>query len=277
MTNPSIAGVVAFVGGGNMAQALIGGLRSAGRPASAIRVVEPLEATRQGLAERFGVVAQPAADAALAEASLVVWAVKPQRFAEAAAAAAPHVAGALQLSVMAGVRSGAIARALGLEPAAARIVRAMPNTPALIGRGITGLHAPAAVTAAERDAIDALLAPTGGRVWVAAESDLDAVTALSGSGPAYVFYLLEAMIAAGERMGLPPAQARELAQATVAGAAALATQSPLPAAALRAQVTSPGGTTHAAITSLEAAGVGEAFGRAIEAARRRAQELGDAA
>lgn len=264
--------VIAFVGGGNMAGALIGGLLRSGQPASTICVVEPAPARRDRLAADFGVAAQAAADARLREAAIVVWAVKPQSFADAAPPCAPFVAGALQLSVMAGVRSDAIARASGSE----RVVRAMPNTPALIGQGIAGLFATPAVDAAERAAVERLLAPTGATLWVARETDLDAVTALSGSGPAYVFYLIEAMMAAAREMGLDDAQGRALAQATVAGAAALAMQSAEPPATLRAQVTSPGGTTHAAISALEAAGVGAAIVAAIRAAERRARELGDA-
>lgn len=263
-------GQVVFVGGGNMAGALIGGLLKAGRPAASIRVVEPVEVQRAKLVQAFGVAPQAAADAALAGAGLVVWAVKPQLFAEAAAPCAAHVAGALQLSVMAGIVTDRIAAATGSR----RIVRAMPNTPALIGRGIAGLYARPEVTAAGRAEVEALLAPTGGTLWVDHEADLDAVTALSGSGPAYVFYVLEAMMQAGTEMGLGSAQARRLAEATFDGAAALAAQSPLPPGELRAQVTSKGGTTHAAITSLDDSGVKAAIVKALHAARSRAEELG---
>jgi pyrroline-5-carboxylate reductase len=266
------APVIAFVGGGNMASALIGGLvRDGGDPAS-VRVVEPEPAQRERLATAFGVTAQEAADARLADAAIVVWAVKPQAFAAAAVPCAPFVGGALQLSVMAGVRSGAIARATGSR----RIVRAMPNTPALIGQGIAGLHAGPEVGAGERAAVERLLAPTGATLWVDAEADLDAVTALSGSGPAYVFYLLEAMTHAAQAMGLDAARGRALAIATVGGAAALAARSAEPPEALRRQVTSPQGTTHAAMTVLEAAGVRDRLVEAIVAAQRRARELGDA-
>jgi pyrroline-5-carboxylate reductase len=150
----------------------------------------------------------------------------------------------------------------------------MPNTPALIGQGIAGLYAEPAVSAAGRDGAEALLAPTGGVLWVAHEADLDAVTALSGSGPAYVFYFLEAMMQAAVEMGLSPEQGRALGQATFAGAAALAMRSDLSPAALREQVTSKGGTTHAAITSLDADGVKTRFVKALHAARARAEELG---
>jgi pyrroline-5-carboxylate reductase len=263
---------IAFIGGGNMASALIGGLVRSGRPPASILVVEPFEAQRAKLAQSFGIGALAAAGAALAAADTVVWAVKPQSFAEAAGPCAGHVAQALQLSVMAGIRSDAIVAASG----SARVVRAMPNTPALIGQGIAGLYARPEVDAAGRARVEALFAPTGQSLWVAREDDLDAVTALSGSGPAYVFFFIEAMMQAGTEMGLQPEQARQLAQATFAGAAALAMASPLAPAELRAQVTSKGGTTHAAITSLQASGVQAAFVRALHAARDRAQELGRA-
>ena len=262
---------IAFIGGGNMASALIGGLIRSGRPASSVRVVEPFETQRAKLAHDFGVLPMPAADASLEGVPTVVWAVKPQLFAEAAAPCAAYVASALQVSVMAGIRSDTIVRATG----SAQVVRAMPNTPALIGRGIAGLFARDAVTAAGRAEAQALFAPTGATLWVAREEDLDAVTALSGSGPAYVFYVLEAMVQAAAEMGLSPEQGRALALATFDGATALAQASDLSPAALRAQVTSKGGTTHAAISSLEADGVKAAFVKALAAARQRARELGD--
>jgi len=261
---------VAFVGGGNMASALIGGLLKSGRDADSVIVVEPMEAQRAKLAHAFGIAARASADASLAAAGLVVWAVKPQLFAEAAVPCAPFVGRALHLSVMAGIRSEAIVKAGG----SARVVRAMPNTPALIGRGIAGLYARPEVSAAERSLVEALLAPTGQTLWVAREEDLDAVTAVSGSGPAYVFYVLEAMMDAAQQMGLSAEQGRRLAVATFDGAAALAAASPLHPAELRAQVTSKGGTTHAAISSLDADGVKDAFVRALHAARGRAEELG---
>ena len=181
------------------------------------------------------------------------------------------MAGALQLSVMAGIRSGAIAAATGTE----RVVRAMPNTPALIGMGIAGLYARDAVSAAERAHVETLLAPTGRTLWVDREADLDAVTALSGSGPAYVFYIVEAIMQAAVDMGLTPAQGKALALATFAGASELARRSDDAPALLRERVTSKGGTTHAALAVLEAAGVKAAFIDALRAAERRAAELGD--
>jgi pyrroline-5-carboxylate reductase len=269
-TTPLSTAPIAFVGGGNMASALIGGLIQAGRQADALLVVEPVEAQRSALARQFGVQAMPAAGPRLASAGLVVWAVKPQLFTEAAAPCVPFVGGALQLSVMAGIGSAALVRASG----SARVVRAMPNTPALIGQGIAGLYATPEVTPAERAFVEALLAPTGQTLWVDAEADLDAVTALSGSGPAYVFFFIEAMMAAAAEMGLPPAHGRRLALATFAGATALAAQSDEPPGVLRERVTSKGGTTFAALESMRADGVAEAIVRALHAARKRAAELG---
>lgn len=263
---------IAFIGGGNMASALIGGLLRAGRAPAAIAVVEPFEAQREKLAQQFGVVAQATVDTRLAGVPTVVWAVKPQLFVEAAAPCAAFVGGALQVSVMAGVRCASVADASG----SARVVRAMPNTPALIGQGVAGLYATPAVDAAARAEVDALFAPTGATLWLDEEGQLDAVTALSGSGPAYVFYFLEAMMQAAAEMGLTEAQGRLLAQHTFAGATALAQQSPLAPQELRAQVTSKGGTTYAALTSLDHSGVKAAFVRALHAARARAQELGRA-
>lgn len=267
---------IAFIGGGNMASALIGGLLRAGSRPADIAVIEPFAAQREKLAQQFGVVAQAAADACLAGAATVVWAVKPQLFAEAAVPCAPWVGAALQVSVMAGVRCAAVAAATGQDGGNARVVRAMPNTPALIGQGVAGLYATPAVDAAARAEVQALFAPTGATLWLDEESQLDAVTALSGSGPAYVFYFLEAMMQAAAEMGLSEAQGRLLAQHTFAGATALAQQSPLPPQELRAQVTSKGGTTHAAITALDDSGVKAAFVKALQAARARAEELGRA-
>jgi pyrroline-5-carboxylate reductase len=261
---------LAFIGGGNMASAIIGGLLKSGRPASSIAVVEPHAPQRQKLLDAFGIQAWPDPRPELAQAAMVVWAVKPQLFAEAALPCAAYVGGAVQLSVMAGVRSERIAQASGSP----RVVRAMPNTPALIGQGISGLFATDAVQPSERQAVEAVLAPTGACLWVAQEADLDAVTALSGSGPAYVFYFLEAMVEAAQAMGLSAEQGRTLALQTFAGATALAQSSDEPLAALRARVTSKGGTTHAALTHMQADGLSPAIVRAIRAAQARAEELG---
>ena len=262
---------LAFIGGGNMASAILGGLLASGQPAAAVQVVEPDPAQRERLRTSYGIDALAAADASLAQAETVVWAVKPQRFADAVAPCTAYLGGALHLSVMAGIRSATLARALGTE----RIVRAMPNTPALIGQGIAGLYARDAVQPGERTRVEHLLASTGRTLWVAREDDLDAVTALSGSGPAYVFYFVEAMVEAALQMGLTAEQGQQLALATFAGATALAQGSADPPALLRERVTSKGGTTDAALRSLEAAGVKASFITALRAARRRAQELGD--
>ena len=262
---------IAFIGGGNMANAIIGGLLKSGRAAASILVVDPGEAQRQKLQADFGVRTLAAADASIAGAAMVVWAVKPQFFQAAAAPCAPHVGSALHLSVMAGIRSDSIARAVASE----RIVRAMPNTPALIGQGIAGLYARGAVRVDDRASVEGVLAPTGQTLWVGREEDLDAVTAVSGSGPAYVFYVVEAMVQAAFEMGLTAEQGRRLALATFAGATALAQASSDAPELLRERVTSKGGTTHAAISVLEHSGVKAAFVAALKAAQLRARELGD--
>ncbi|RZL36086.1 MAG: pyrroline-5-carboxylate reductase [Rubrivivax sp.] len=262
--------VIAFIGGGNMASAVIGGLLRAGLSASQLRVVEPHAPQRDRLAADFGLQPLAAGDATLADAGTVVWAVKPQLFAEAAAPLKAWLGRALQLSVMAGIRTDALVAASGSE----RVVRAMPNTPALIGQGIAGLYARPAVSADERAAVDRLLAPTGQTLWVEREDDLDAVTALSGSGPAYFFFFVEAMMAAAVDMGLSAEQGRRLALATCAGAAALGLASDESPATLRERVTSKGGTTYAAVTSLQGDAVDAAIRRAVLAAQRRAAELG---
>ena len=272
MTTPTLPPTtrIAFIGGGNMASAIIGGLIRQGLPAAQVMVVEPFEATRALLNSQHGVQAHPAPGPFLADADLIVWAVKPQSFREAAAPVAPFAGRALQLSVMAGIRAADIAAASG----SARIVRCMPNTPALVGRGMTGLF-DASGAPADRQLAETVIRTTGDVLWVEREEQLDAVTALSGSGPAYVFYFLEAMQQAGVELGLTPEQARALAVGTFAGGAHLAAQSAEPLATLRERVTSKGGTTHAALTALEQAGVKAAFVKAMHAACVRAAELGD--
>ena len=262
---------IAFIGGGNMASAIIGGLLRQGMAAEQIEVVEPFAAARAALQEQFGIQARAEAGSALARAQLVVWAVKPQTFKEAAAAAAAHTGAALHLSVAAGISTDSIAAWLGSE----RIVRAMPNTPALIGQGITGLFARPAVDAAARALVEQVVASTGKHLWVSEETQLDAVTALSGSGPAYVFLFLEAMTQAGVEMGLGAHQSYQLAVATFQGAAELAARSSEPAEVLRQRVTSKGGTTHAAISHMQQAQLPEQFIAAMRAAEQRAKELAE--
>ena len=260
---------MAFIGGGNMASAIIGGLIAQGVTPAQILVVEPWEEARVNLKKNFGIDALPEAGEALAKAQLVVWAVKPQTFKEAAAVAAQFTRSAVHLSIAAGITSESIAAWLATD----RIVRGMPNTPALVGKGITGLFARAAVTTDEKLLIERVISTTGQFVWVKTENDLDAVTALSGSGPAYVFLFLEAMTKAGEDMGLPAAQAYQLAVATFQGASELAARSDESAEVLRQRVTSKGGTTHAAITHMQATHIPEHFADALKAAQKRAQEL----
>lgn len=263
---------LAFVGGGNMASAIVGGLIKSGCKPADVTVLDPSAEQRERLAQAFGVRTLAAPGADLAAARTVVWAVKPQQFKDAAAAIGQSsLKQALHFSVMAGIRSADIARAVGSQ----RVVRSMPNTPALIGRGIAGLYAGASVSPAERNAIAALLAPTGSTLWVEQEADLDAVTALSGSGPAYVYYFIEAMQEAAQRMGLSAAQGRELAAATFAGATALVQASSETPQILRERVTSKGGTTYAALTHLEGQQVKQAFVEAMLKAQARARELGD--
>lgn len=269
--NPGNPDAVAFIGGGNMASAIIGGLLRQGVPAAQIEVVEPFAPAREKLQAQFGVQARESAGQALQRAALVLWAVKPQTFRDAAAQAAPFTRGALHLSVAAGIRSDSIAAWLGTQ----RVVRSMPNTPALVGKGMTALFAREAVTGADKRRVEEVIATTGEFLWVGAEADLDAVTALSGSGPAYVFFFLEAMTQAGVEMGLTREQAYKLAVGTFAGASELARASSDPAEVLRERVTSKGGTTHAAITSMENDQVKALFVKALHAARDRARELGD--
>ncbi|MFG6440167.1 pyrroline-5-carboxylate reductase [Roseateles sp. LKC17W] len=262
---------LAFIGGGNMAGAILGGLLRAGQVKAAdVLVVEPHAPQRDKLRADFGIEALAAGDAVLAGVATVVWAVKPQLFTAAAEPLQAWLGGALHLSVMAGIPSQALVRMTGSE----RVVRSMPNTPALIGQGIAGLYARPAVSAVERAAVEHLLRPTGQTLWVEREDDLDAVTALSGSGPAYFFFFVEAMMAAAVDMGLSAEQGRRLALATCQGAAALGLVSPESPTTLRERVTSKGGTTHAAITALQADGVDAAIRRAVIAAQQRAAELG---
>jgi pyrroline-5-carboxylate reductase len=262
---------IAFIGGGNMASAIIGGLIRQGLPPAQIEVVEPFAQARDKLKAQFGLAPQAQAGPALARATLVVWAVKPQTFKEAAAQARAHTANALHLSVAAGIRSDSIAQWLGTQ----RIVRSMPNTPALVGKGMTALYARPGVSQPDRARVEQVIATTGESLWVEQEAHLDAVTALSGSGPAYVFFFLEAMTQAGIEMGLSREQAYQLSVATFAGASELARASDDPPEVLRQRVTSKGGTTYAAITSMEQDQVQALFIKALHAARQRAKELGN--
>lgn len=262
---------IAFIGGGNMASAILSGLVRQGMLVQHLDVVEPLAEARQRLQEHHGIEAQAEPGAFLERATIVVWAVKPQTFKEAALQVRPYTQAALHLSVAAGIRSDSIAQWLGNE----RVIRAMPNTPALIGKGITALYARPAVSETDRAHAQRIVATTGDHLWLTQEQQLDAVTALSGSGPAYVFYFMEAMTAAGAEMGLPREQAYQLAVATFIGAGKLAQASHEPPEILRQRVTSKGGTTYAAISAMDDSDMKTLFIRALHAAQQRAQELGD--
>ena len=262
---------IAFIGGGNMASAIIGGLLGQGFAPSQIDVVEPFTPAQEKLQSSYGVTAQAQAGPFLSAADLVVWAVKPQAFRQAAQQVQPYTQNALHLSVAAGIRSDSIARWLGTE----RIVRAMPNTPALIGKGISALFAREPVSLTDKAWIGEVIASTGELVWLDTEDKLDVVTALSGSGPAYLFYFMEAMTTAGVEMGLTREQAHQLTTATFVGAGALAQASPDSPKVLRQRVTSKGGTTEAAIASMEDEDMQAQLINAIYAARQRARELGD--
>ena len=263
-------GRIAFIGGGNMASAIIGGLIKHDIAEAGVDVVEPDADARLTLKKSLGINATELAGSFLSNASLVVWAVKPQNFKDAAAHVSPFTAGALHLSVAAGISSDSISRWLHTQ----RVVRSMPNTPALIGQGMTGVYAREGVTVQDREWIAQVLGTIGQYVWLEREELLDAVTALSGSGPAYVFYFLESMIESGVAMGLSPAQARQLSIETFSGASALARESKDSIADLRQRVTSKGGTTHAAISAMENDQVNLHFSRALMAARDRAYTLG---
>jgi pyrroline-5-carboxylate reductase len=264
---------IAFIGGGNMARAIIGGLVAKGTPAMDIGVVEVDPAARLRLMADFGVSAFESAKGSMQNAEAVVLAVKPQQAREATATAAPFLDDPLFISIAAGVRLQNISRWLG---GARRLVRAMPNTPALVHAGVTGLHAYEGLSLADRKAAEALLGAVGATLWFEREGDLDAVTAVSGSGPAYVFYAIEALQTAAQRLGLDEGASRTLALWTFVGATKLAIERGEEPAVLRAQVTSRGGTTERALQVLEAAGVKELFIDAVRAACERSRELGEA-
>lgn len=265
---------IAFIGGGNMASALIAGLAGKLVSGAHIHVVDPNADQLTRLAAHFGVTTAAAIDGALAAADVIVLAVKPQQMREVAAALLPQLGGgkALILSIAAGIRAADLSRWLGGYGA---IVRTMPNTPALIGKGITGMVATGGVSAAQKEAANSIMQAVGTTVWLDDEAQIDPVTAVSGSGPAYVFYFIEAMQQAALELGLSEAQGRELAIATFVGAAQLAAHSADPVSVLRERVTSKGGTTYAALTSMEGAGVKQAIVEAIKAAAARGKELGD--
>lgn len=263
---------IAFIGGGNMARSLIAGLVRQGIAAETIRVAEPVPALREALVADYGVRAVAAAAEAADGAPLWLFAVKPQvlrsvcdELSTLATAQRP-----LLLSIAAGITARQLDRWLG---GAHAVVRAMPNTPALLGAGVTGLFANAQTSAEQKRQAERLLAAAGITVWVEDEALIDAVTAVSGSGPAYVFLLAEAMEAAGIAQGLPAAAARTLVLQTVLGAARMLTESGEAPSELRRRVTSPNGTTQAAIETFQAGGFEALTATAIAAAAARGRAL----
>lgn len=265
---------VAFIGGGNMATSLIGGLLSNGLPTDRITVSDPAEAQLERLRARFGVKTTSSNAAALSAADVGVLAVKPQQLARVAEEIAPVLKSdrKLMISIAAGIRLKDLQRWLGTSCA---VVRAMPNRPALVGAGVTALVAGQSVTPQERSDSESILGACGKTVWLGDESGMDAVTAISGSGPAYFFLLIEALEQSGIELGLPPATARLLATETARGAGRMAALGPEPPAELRMQVTSAGGTTAAALAVLEQADVRGIFSKAVTAAARRSAELAE--
>ena len=268
MTSPRIG----FVGGGNMARALIGGLIGRGTVASQLSVGEPAPAARESLARDFKVRVSADNRAAIEGCDLVIVAVKPQEAGAVLKALAPQLQGArtVLVSVAAGIQIASVSAWVG---AAVPVIRTMPNRPALIGAGVTGMFAAPGVTMEQRRLAEQTLQAAGQTVWVARESDLDIVTALSGSGPAYFFLLAELMMQAAVAQGLAPEAARQLAVGTLQGAGALARLSDGDLARLRTEVTSKGGTTEAALNVFAAADLGGIVERAMQAATQRSREL----
>lgn len=263
-----------FIGGGNMAASLIGGLVRRGYAVGQITACDPDPDARQRLHAGFGVETSDDNRAAAAQSDILVLAVKPQVMAGVArelSAALGHRP--LVLSIAAGIPLAALDGWLG---AGIPLVRCMPNTPALVGAGATALYAGPGVSADQRQTAEQILAAAGTTVWVEEESAIDAVTALSGSGPAYFFLFIEIMMAVGRDLGLAPEVVRQLTLQTAVGAARMAQDSDLDVAELRRRVTSPGGTTEAAIGVLESGGLAQLLGAAMTAARDRAQALGAA-
>lgn len=262
---------LAFLGGGNMAGALIGGLVARGFDPRAISVIELSPVARERLAARYPIRIATAPDAGVQGSDTLVLAVKPQDMRAALASLAGNVDGKLVVSIAAGVKLEALSRWLGGHR---KLVRCMPNTPALIGAGITGLYAFPEVSPEQRKTAETVLGAVGEIVWLDEERLLDPVTAISGSGPAYVFWFIEQLAASGERLGIPRATALKLALQTVLGAAKLAVSSDKSPSELKSQVTSKGGTTEAALEIFDEEKLAERFARALQAASRRSAELG---
>lgn len=262
---------IAFIGGGNMARAMIGGLRENGSAMADIHVIDPDSDKRTKLAQEFGVTTGDSLPGA-ANADAILLAVKPQQMRDVCIFLGSLLHKQLVVSIAAGLRTEDLSRWLGGYQ---YIVRVMPNTPAQIRAGISALYAMPAVTAAQHGQAETVLKAVGEVVWLEDEVQMDAVTAISGSGPAYVFYFMEAMLQAASELGLSSDQARALCMQTFAGASALAAESAEPPAELRDRVTSRGGTTERALQTMEAAGVKSAIVKAAKAAAEKSRELGD--
>ena len=259
---------ICFIGGGNMAQALIGGLISRGLPATRITVSDPVEKVRALLAEKeINVTGDNSA--AIQDADIVVLAVKPQVLAQVLQPLKGLVNNKLIISIVAGAEIATLSALLGTE----RIVRVMPNTPALVQTGADGLYANASVETSDRELASQVLASTGLTIWVESEAQIDAVTAVSGSGPAYFFYMMESMIRAGKNLGLDEKVATALTLQTALGAAQMAITSSNTPAQLRKNVTSPNGTTQAALEVFDRAQISQNIQAALAAAQKRSQEL----
>ena len=263
---------IAFIGGGNMASALIGGLLQRGYVARDIRVVEVDPGSRERLTARFGVSSHAAPGAETAGSDVVLMAVKPQQLRVAAESLRPLLKSQLVVTIAAGIRSADLSRWLG---GYCRIIRVMPNTPALVLAGVSVLYPMPSVTPEERHAAEGILGAVGSTLWVEREELMDAVTAVSGSGPAYVFYFIEALEQAGRELGLTSADARRLSLETFFGAVRLARDSGEQPAELRTRVTSKGGTTERALRSMQAGRVKSLIIEAVRQAAERSRELGD--
>lgn len=259
---------ISFIGGGNMAQALIGGLISRGLPTTRITVSDPVEQVRALLAEKEINVTDDNS-AAIQDADIVVFAVKPQVLAQVLQPLKGLVNDKLIISIVAGAEIATLASLLGTV----RIVRVMPNTPALVQTGAHGLYAHEDVENSDRDLASQVLASTGLTIWVNSEAQIDAVTAVSGSGPAYFFYMMESMIRAGKNLGLDEKVATALTLQTALGAAQMAITSSNTPAELRKNVTSPNGTTQAALEVFDRAQISQNIQAALAAAQKRSQEL----
>ncbi len=263
---------ITFIGGGNMASALISGLLQQGYSASQLCVVEINDESRKKIADEFNISVTAELDVGIADSDVVLLSIKPQQLFELTRQLTPLLKDHLIISIAAGIRTTDIVRWLG---GYGRVIRAMPNTPALVRLGVTGLFAPSAIETRDKENAEMILAAVGSVVWVEEEEMLHGVTAISGSGPAYIFYFIESMQQAGMELGLTAGQARELTLQTFFGATKLADQSREDVAVLRARVTSKNGTTERAIQTMEKNGIKSGIIRAVHAASERSQELSD--